>query len=118
MIMSMNYKFFTLLADAVAIPVSTEALPSYEGAFVKMFLTLLLLVVGIVGTIWFLKRLSRGRMGGSSGRSIVILEKKALSPKTMLYVIEVEGKQALIAESQLEVKRIMELQPLMEETEK
>lgn len=120
--MNIHYKILTLLADATtttspAAPM-TDALPSYEGAFVKMFLTLLVLVVGIIGTVWFLKRLSKGRFGGSSGTSIVILEKKQLSPKTMLYVVEVEGKQALIAESQLEVKNIMVLEPVLEETEK
>ncbi len=118
----MTFKFLTLLADATttiapAAPM-TDSLPSYEGAFVKMFLTLLVLVVGIIGTVWFLKRLSRGRFGGSSSTSIVVLEKKQLSPKTMLYVVEVEGKQALIAESQLEVKNIMVLEPVLEETEK
>jgi flagellar protein FliO/FliZ len=118
-LMNITYKILSLLADAapVVAPAAPEALPSYEGAFLKMFLTLLALVVGIVGTVWFLKRLSRGRIGGGSGRSIVILEKKPLSPKTMLYVVEVEGKQALIAESQLEVKLIMPIEPMAEETE-
>ncbi len=39
-------------------------------------------------------------------QSIQILEKRMISPKTMLYLIEAEGKQILIAESQLEVKRL------------
>jgi len=118
--MSISFKILSLLADATSVPVPapTEALPSYEGAFAKMFLTLLVLVVAIVGTVWFLKRLSRSRFGEGSSRSITILDKKAISPKTMLYVVEIEGKQALIAESQLEVRRIMELEPLPEEIEK
>lgn len=117
--MNITYKILSLLADAVpeVAPTVPETLPSYEVAIVKMFLALLALVVGIIGTIWFLKRLSKGRMGVGSGRSIVILEKKALSPKTTLYVVEIEGKQALIAESQMEVRRIMTVEPLMEETE-
>ena len=121
--MNISFKILALLADATTVtttaaPAVTDALPSYEGAFAKMFLTLLVLVVGIVGTIWFLKRLSRGRFGGGSSRSIVVLDKKALSPKTMLYVVEIEGKQALISESQLEVRRLIELEPLQEEIEK
>jgi flagellar biogenesis protein FliO len=118
MISSMNihYKILSLLADAAApSPDVTEALPSYEGAFLKMILTLLALVVGIIGTVWFMRRLSGGRLSGGSSRSIKILEKKALSPKTMLYVIEVEGKQTVIAESQLEIKRLMTLELLDEE---
>jgi flagellar protein FliO/FliZ len=122
-LMNITYKIISLLADAApeVAPAAPEALPSYEVAIVKMFLALLALVVGIIGTIWFLKRLSKGRLGGlrggGSGRSIVILEKKALSSKTMLYVVEIEGKQALIAESQMEVRRIMTVEPMMEETE-
>ncbi len=104
---------FTFLADVT--PAPSEALPSYEGAFLKMFLTLLALIVGVIGTVWFLKRLSGARFGGSSGQSLKVLEKKALSPKTMLYRIEVEGKQVVIAESQLEVKSLMTLEATSEE---
>jgi flagellar biogenesis protein FliO len=111
-------QFFILLADTIApsseIPAATEALPSYEGAFLKMILSLVALVIGIIGTVWFLKRIGGGRFGANSGRSIKIIEKKPLSPKTMLYVIEVEGKQTVIAESQLEIKRLMTLDSLSE----
>lgn len=103
------YKLLLAAVETTTQVPATEALPSYEGAFLKMILTLLALVVGIIGTVWFMRRLSSGRFGGGSSHSIKVLEKKALSPKTMLYVIEVEGKQTLIAESQLEIKRIMEL---------
>ena len=99
-----------ILADAAP----TDALPSYEGVFLKMILTLAALVVGIIGTVWFFKRMSVGRMGGSSGRSIQVLERKALSPKTMLYLIEVDGKQSVVAESQLEIKQLMTLDAFAE----
>jgi flagellar protein FliO/FliZ len=81
---------------------------SYEGAFIKMLLTLGGLVVLIFLTVWLLRRLSQGRLLGGSGasRSIKILEKRALSPKSVLYLIEVGGKQVLIAESHLEVRRL------------
>lgn len=87
---------------------STGVPVSYEGAFVKMLLTLGGLVILIFLTVWLLRRLSQGRLlgGGSSSRSIKILEKRALSPKSVLYLIEVGGKQILIAESQLEVRRL------------
>lgn len=97
-----------------AIPMHSEpaapevTMPEYQGAFIKMFLTLIGLVVAIFFTIWALKRLSRGRLHQmNSTRSIKILERRPLSAKTILYLVEVSGKQAMIAESQLEVKRIL-----------
>ena len=92
-----------------------EIMPSYEGAFLKMFLTLIALIVGIFLTVWLLKRLSQGRLSHSSGKTIQIIEKRSLSPKTMLYLIDVDGKQTLIAESQLEVKKVMDLEPFEKE---
>ena len=117
--MYLAYQFFTLLADAAATtsPTPTEALPSYEGAFLKMLLTFAALIVGIIGAVWFLRRMAGGKFGGAAGRSIKIIEKKPLSPKTMLYIIEFEGKQTLITESQLEVKKLISLD-LLNEVEK
>lgn len=85
-----------------------EAVPiSYEGAFAKMLLTLAGLIVLIFLTVWVLRRVSQGRFGGAgAGRSIKILEKRALSPKSVLYLLEIGGKKIVIAESQLEVRRI------------
>ncbi len=116
--MNIHPKILTLLADVpVSQPSLPENIPNYEGAFLKMILTLLVLVVGIIGTIWFMRRLAGGRFGSTGGRSIKVLEKKPLSPKTMLYVIEVQGKQAVISESQLEVKTLMSLPERSEEIE-
>lgn len=100
---------FFILADVTP----PDALPSYEGVFLKMILTLAALVVGLIGAVWFFKRMSGNRFNNSSpGRSIQVLERKALSPKTTLYLIDVDGKQSLIAESQFEVRKVMELDAL------
>jgi len=95
-------------------PLATEApFQDYEGAFLKMFLTLIALVVGIFFTAWALKRLARGKLHQfNANRTIKIIERRALSPKTMLYLVEVRGKQAMIAESQLEVKHLLTLEDL------
>ena len=103
---------FKLILAAVDVNVqvpAAETLPSYEGAFLKMAITFVAVIVGIIATIWVMRRLLGGRLGGVSSQSIKIIDRRALSPKTMLYVIEVDGKQAVIAESQLEIKRLMEL---------
>ena len=38
-----------------------------------------------------------------------VLEKRPLSPKTMLYLIEMNGEEVVIAESQLEVRVLSSL---------
>jgi len=81
-------------------------MPSYEGAIIKMLLTLFGLVAMVVITVWFLKKLSQGKIGAFGKKQISILERRPLSPKTVLYVVEVSGKQVLIAESHLEVKAL------------
>ena len=92
-----------------------DMVPGYEGAFLKMFLALIALIVGIFFTVWLLKKLSQGRWaGGNSNRAIKIIEKRPLSPKTMLYIIDVDGQQSVIAESQLEVKHLMNLDQITE----
>jgi len=79
----------------------------YGVAFVKMFLTLIVLVLLLVGTLWFLRRLCRSRLQKNGGeQGIQILEKRMLSTKSILYLVEVEGKKVLLAESQHEIRRL------------
>ena len=115
--MSLMLKLLLAVIETQTQTPTPEPLPSYEGAFLKMAITFVAVIVGIVATIWFMRKLSGGRFGAASGQGIKVIEKKSLSPKTMLYVIEVGGKQTVIAESQLEVKRIMDLEaPSTEES--
>ena len=80
---------------------------AYENAFVKMFLMLLLLIVLVFFTIWMFKRLSHGRIRLlNNTRSIKILERRPLSAKSILYLVEVGGKQVLVSESQAEVRSL------------
>ena len=108
--------FFLLLAEVPITP--EEAMGSYEGAFLKMFLTLIALLVAIFFAAWALRKLAHGRlMQFNNSKNIKILEKRALSPKTALYLIEVHGRKTVIAESQLEVKKIITFPPEKEAPE-
>jgi len=85
----------------------TESTPSYENAFMKMILILVGLLIVIFLSIWLLKRFSRSRVTSMNHlRNIKILERRPLSPKTMLYLIDIGGKQVVISESHLEVRKI------------
>lgn len=92
-----------------------DMVPGYEGAFLKMFLALIGLIVAIFFTVWLLKKLTQGKWSGGSSKAIKIIEKRPLSPKTMLYIIDVDGQQSVIAESQLEVKHLMNLEKFSDE---
>ncbi len=70
-----------------------------------LILALIVVLMGL--TFWMFKRLSQSRVKQQNYmKSIKILEKRPISPKSILYLIEVAGKQILIAESQIEVRTI------------
>ena len=73
-------------------------------AFVKMMIALVVIVVLLFVSYWFLRRLIQNRLQKGVGEAeIQIIEKRMISPKTMLYLVEVDRKRILIAESHLEV---------------
>ncbi|HCJ84501.1 MAG TPA: hypothetical protein DHV41_03790 [Parachlamydiales bacterium] len=81
--------------------------PSYEAAFFKMILALLLLLFVVFFVIWGIRRLGRARMGFlKEVKHIRIVERRPLSPKTSLYLIETGKRRVLVAESQLEIKAL------------
>jgi flagellar biogenesis protein FliO len=97
--------------DAVSIPEMSSEPPSYEYTFVKMIVSLTALLILIFLTVWALKKLSHGRlrfMNQSLG--IKILEKRSLSPKSILYLVEIGGQKVLISESQLEVRKLVDIE--------
>lgn len=96
--------------DDVSIPTPNDTeLPSGEYGFavLKLFLSLILVLILLGATLWFLRRLIRYRLEKGSGvQAIKVLEKKMISPKTMLYFVEIEGKKIVLAESHLEVRQV------------
>lgn len=69
--------------------------------FVNMLATLGLIISLILIVAWFLKRMLNTRQEQANTTSLIkVLERRALSPKTALYLIEVEGKSIIISESQ------------------
>ncbi len=79
---------------------------SITSSMLKMITALLGILLLLVFVAWGVRRLQRG--GSFSqiqiNRRIKILERRPLSPKSVLYLIEYDGKRVLIAESQLEVR--------------
>ena len=83
------------------------AIPDMGMALFKMFITFAGLIVLLYASYWFLRRIIQNRMQKGVGeKSIEILEKRMISPKTMLYIVQVENKKILLAESHLEIKAL------------
>lgn len=83
------------------------ATTSYETAFIRMLFVLIgLLIITCLG-VYLFKRYATTRLQQSNHtRNIKILEKRAISPKSMLYLIEIGGKKILLGESQLELRHL------------
>lgn len=91
------------------LPSSEDMTSSYESAFIRMLVTLLGLVFLVFATFWVLRRMGGGKFKMGSSKTINIIEKRALSPKSMLYIVEIENKRVLISESQVEVRALTPL---------
>lgn len=107
-----NGEITALDQTAVDIAQTASQVPTGDlgAAFVKMFICLIVLVILLFVSYWFVRRLIQNRLQKGVGEAAIqIIEKRMISPKTMLYLIEVDHKRILIAESHLEIKRIAEL---------
>lgn len=98
------------LIPETQIPSLEEATDSYKSTFSKMLGSLVMLVAVLVATMWILKRINRGKFRFGNSQHISIVEKRALSPKTVLYCLKIGGKEILISESQLEVRALTTLE--------
>lgn len=79
----------------------TQETDRFLSQFVSMLATLGLIIALILFIAWFLKRMVNAKIEGENATSAIqILEKRNLSQRTTLYMIEVNGKGILVAESQ------------------
>jgi flagellar biogenesis protein FliO len=73
---------------------------NYTNDFVNMLLSLLVVILVLMGTLWVLKKLMRSRLTYLNDTSAIrVLEKRVLNQKAALYLVEVMGKGVLICES-------------------
>ncbi len=89
----------------VVTPSPGDFSPAFPHYFKRMLLSLGLLIGLLILTVWALKRLMRSREKEiNEQKQIKILEKRVLSSKSLLYLVEVEGEKILLAESHLEIR--------------
>jgi flagellar biogenesis protein FliO len=94
------------------IPLQTD---QFTASFKRMLWVLFAVVILAIITVWILKKLTKIRQDQHNKfNQIKILERRTLSPKSTLYVVEIARKRILISESQLEVRKIETLPHLTE----
>ncbi len=83
---------------------------SYKREFIKMILCLGAVVGLVIVSAYWLKKLNRGRHAlFNQSASIRIIERRALSPKTALFLVEVEEKRFLVGDSPQGVNPLWEV---------
>ncbi len=114
--------FVVLVALSVTISASESALdliadlPHEEGdsfitKFVNMLATLGLMLGAVLVMAWFLKRLNQNRLSQVNETNVIkIIDKRALSPKAIIYLIQVEQKKIVLVESAQGVIKLAELE--------
>lgn len=82
---------------------------SFWKNFFYMLFVLSFIVSLIFALAWFMKRMVHTRLLQENALSnIKIIDKRSLSPKTMLYIIEAEGKRMVVGESTNGITRLIE----------
>jgi len=81
----------------------------YWKDFINMLITLVIILAFIFATVWFLKRAMRSRLHQLNRTTgIKILERRALSAKSSLYLISVLGKGVVISDSPAGIQLVTE----------
>lgn len=92
----------------------TPSMGGYEKTIMHTALVVFGFILFLLLFVWLLRKFNRGK-GHSTGTEITVLEKKPLSHKSVLYLVKVNNKKFLIAESQLEVKAMRPVNIALEE---
>ncbi len=90
--------------DPLAIP-ETNPVEAFDNSrFLGEFFYMLLMLAILVGMVyflaWFLKRMTHVRVEQqNAGSAIKVIERRPINNRTTIYLLEIENKQILIAET-------------------
>ncbi len=122
----MRYLFlilFPILLSATELPPSSETETTateeiapnlnpdiYQKQFYKTFIVTLIIVVGSLALIWYVRKFSKDHhFQTNHKKNIKILERRQISPNTYLYHIQIGSKQIVISESKNDVRVVANL---------
>lgn len=88
---------------------SIEQEDRFFSQFLNMLFTLGLIVFALLALNWVLKRMTNARMQQENTASeIKILERRSITPRTAVYLLEIKNKTIAIAESHSGVIKLSE----------
>lgn len=113
--MMIFYWVFTFL-PVLLLGQDPEPLPSPEAEtsrFMYEFIKMIVILGGMVGILlflsWYSKRMTAQKFEkGNDDSYIKILEKRALSPRSVIFLLEIEGKSILVGETPNGLVRLSE----------
>jgi flagellar protein FliO/FliZ len=77
--------------------------------FLKMLGVLGMILGGLLGISWYLKRLTGQRYEKANDESLIkVIDQRSLSPRTIIYLLEVEGKSLVVGETPHGLVRLKE----------
>lgn len=81
----------------------------FVGEFFKMLLILSFMVIALLSLSWFVKRMSQRSFEKGNDENIVkVIERRALSPKSVIYVLDIEGRTVVVGETPNGITRLAE----------
>lgn len=102
--------FFANQLPAIIEPSTVEGPYNYSGELVNMALSLVCVTAVIALSVFVMKKILKTKWRfQKNGQAITILERKALSPKSAIYLVDVLGKGLVIAEGPQGVTTLKEL---------
>ncbi len=97
-----------LLAEETPLPQETH---NFASEFTQMLSVLGMMIGALLLVAWVLKRIMNTRIQQINETSTIrILERRHLAPKSAIYLVEVEGKKIVIAESPAGIHPLTELE--------
>lgn len=91
------HPLYSEFEDFSSLPVETS---DFKGKFFNMLFILGLIIGFMILASFMLKKMMHSRVVQINEASLIkVLETRSLSPRTTLYVLEIQGKNLLVAES-------------------
>lgn len=85
---------------------------SFMAEFLTMLLMLAMTLIGMLIVAWLLKRFLYTRLAQANQTSgIRVEERRALGPRSLIYLVEIEGTRIIIGETPSGLSRLGELPP-------
>ena len=103
------YRLFFFFYPALLMADAPEVLTpgDFKISFFKTLLSMALCLAAILVALWFVKRFANKKFFNLNDQhNIKIIERRPISPKSVLFLVQIGNKQVLIAESQLEVRAL------------